>query len=173
MANDGSMAGQLDGVTLASLADLDVSDIQGRTIGDVVPEVVGKFRCTKSTLDELKDAAGKVTFFVARFDWQIVEVQESLDKNYSPEWFIGKKHQETRFINLSNMDTMEFLIGFLKELGVSTKGKLGAIVASVAEQNTTVFGMVKHTLDKKLKKETGEDRWFANLAKIKPLPAGA
>lgn len=148
---------ELEDISLMDLAGLDTTGMESRRIGDILPKILADFTCTEADLGEVQ---GEKKMFTARFKFQVDAVHKITDKDYTgtPEDLIGKFHEETRFI--TNSDGVAFVLGFLEDIGVKERGKLGELVEKAKGKSITAI--IAHRKDK-----NDSDKVYSGLAKIK------
>lgn len=155
MAEDTENA--LEGISLMDLAGLDTAGLEAKHAGEVLPRFLGDFECTNAELRENKGDDGKLKNFQAVFEFTVRGVKTLIDKDIKEEDLIGRKHFESRFIK--NEDGIRYLLGFLEELGIKERGKLGDLVNKA--KSITVRAVLAHRRDK-----NDRDVIYAGLKKI-------
>lgn len=155
---------ELAGISLMDLAGLDVSGLEAKHAGEILPRCLADFECEEAELQEVKDKDDKLKGFRASFAFKVLGVHTVIDKEVKEEDLIGRKHFESRFIK--NEDGIKYLLGFLEEIGVKHKGKLGDLVN--AAKGKRVKAVCAHRKDK-----NDSDVIYAGLKKIKPLATAA
>lgn len=146
-------------ISLLDLAGLDTTGLEAKRIGDVIPRLVGDFECVEAELKEIKKEE-KVTGFVAEFKFKVLGVKTQIDKDFAVEDMIGKEHREGKF--LKDNDGIQYLIGFLEDIGVKQRGPLGDLVKAAIGKKITA--QVTHRKDK-----NDSDKVYSSLTKMKIL----
>lgn len=124
------MVDETEGLSLADLADIDVSEIEEVRFSNLPAGVFG-FEVGEADLAEYeKDGERR---FKAVFPLKVVEVKSVLEANVDKESLVGKTHTESLFINPNETeDKVQTAIGriraFVTDIGCESKGKLGDIV---------------------------------------------
>ena len=122
-----------EGFSLADLADLDVSDIEEVRFSSIPGGVFG-FEVTEAGLaEDEKDGNRR---FKAEVKLKVVEVKAVLEAGVDKESLIGKEHSERFFVDPSKpQEDVQKAIGriraFVSDVGMDSKGTLGAIVDSL------------------------------------------
>ncbi len=119
----------VDGISLADLAGLDVSEIQ-ELRAESLPNGSYTFACEPVTLTEGTDKENRKRFEV-NFKFKVVECKAVMEKGIDPESLVGKFHSERRFIRATNTVEMAqdlgYLRGFITDLGANSAGPLGGV----------------------------------------------
>lgn len=124
------MAEEMEGFSLADLADIDVSDIEEVRFQSLPAGVYG-FEVTEADLGE--DEKDDERRFFARFDMKIVEVKGVIDRNVDKESLVGRQHSERFFVKPAEPEEdVKRAIGriraFIADIGMPNEGGLGPIV---------------------------------------------
>lgn len=134
MADETTMAGEGTEFSLADLIDLDVSDIAEVRFTTLSPGVY-EFEVVEASLGEDTDKEGNRRF-KAEVGLKVVGVKAVLEANVDKDSLLGKLHTERMFIKPTDPQAeVEKQIGrvraFVSDVGMESKGKLGAIVANL------------------------------------------
>ena len=146
---------EMDGFSLADLADLDVSDI------DEVRYVklpAGVYDMEVKQADLHEDSKDGEIRYKVEFELEIIEVKSTIERTSEEdrEKLIGKKHTERFFIKpAEEKDKIEAAIGriraFIADMGCNSAGQLGGIVRdTVGHTFTTKIVMQKDRNDKSI-----------------------
>jgi hypothetical protein len=125
------MVDESEGLSLADLADIDVSDIEEVRFATLPAGAYG-FKVNEADLKE-DEKEGKRRFY-AEFGLEIVEVKAVVDPNADKEGLVGKKHTEKFYVSpaTSTEEEVKKAIGriraFITDIGLNSAGQLGAIV---------------------------------------------
>ncbi len=150
----------LEGISLLDLAGLDTTDMQARRMGEILPRCLADFECTKAELGQIDDEHGNPKMFKAEFKFKPLGIHMIIDKDVKEEDILKMEHTETRIIK--NQEGIEYLIGFLEDIGVKQKGKLDALLEAAVSKR--IKAQIAHRKDK-----NDADKVYSGLAKIKIL----
>lgn len=145
----------MEGFSLADLADLDVSDI------DEVRYVklpAGVYDMRVKSADLFEDSKDGEIRYKAEFELEIVEVKSTIESTTEEdrEKLIGKVHTERFFVKpAEEQDKIEAAIGriraFVADIGCNNAGSLGGIVRDTKDHVfTTKLIMQKDRNDKSI-----------------------
>lgn len=154
------------GLSLMDLAGLDISGISAKRFGDVLPKMFADFECKKADLKELKDKdTDQLKGVIASFEWEVLGIHSFLQKDeqgneYDPAAFVGKTHYESRVVQ--NTEGLQYLVGFLEDIGIKEKGALGVLVEGSVGRR--IRAQITHRKDK-----NDADKVYSGLGKIKPI----
>jgi hypothetical protein len=124
------MAEEMEGLSLADLAGIDVSDIEEVRFSSIEAGAFG-FEVIEADLGE-DEKDGDRRFF-AKFDMKVVEVKAIITPGVDKESQMGKLHSERFFIKPKDPEEdVKKQIGriraFLTDIGVNSAGPLGDVV---------------------------------------------
>lgn len=127
-------------VSLADLADIDVSDIDEVRFENLPPGVY-EFEVLSADLGE-KLNRDQEKRFLASFEFKIMAVKSVLKGGIDKESLVGKVHKEQLYINPADtQDDIKKAIGriraFVSDMGCESAGKLGDIVANTKGHSFT------------------------------------
>jgi hypothetical protein len=145
----------LEGISLADLEGLDTSGLDAKHFGEAFPRCVADFECVEAEMKELKENT-----FAVNSVWECKGVHTIIDKDVKEEDLIGRKH--TQFATIKDKDGVQFFLGFLEDIGIKERGKLGAIVGKM--KGIKIKTLIAHRKDK-----NDPDRVYAGFTKIKPI----
>lgn len=118
-------------LSLADLADIDVSDVEEMRF-ETLPQGVYEFEVTAADMEEKlnKDEERR---FLAAFEYKILAVKSVLEAGVDKEALVGKIHKEALFINPgAEPKAVQEAIGRIRahitDMGCDSAGKLGDIV---------------------------------------------
>ncbi len=122
------------GFSLADLIDLDVSEI-AEVRFSTLSQGVYEFEVTSASLDEDTDKDGNRRF-KAEIELKVIGVKAVLDAGVDKEALIGKMHKERMFVQTivpesQALEQIGRIRAFVSDVGMDSKGKLGAIVANL------------------------------------------
>ncbi len=154
-----SESSDLEGLSLLDLAGIDTSGIEAKRIGEILPRCLADFECIGAELGEIKDG-DVVKMFKAEFKFKPLGIHMVIDKDVKEEDILKMVHTETRMIK--NQEGLQYLIGFLEDIGVKQKGVLSVLMEAAVTKR--IKAVITHRKDK-----NDADKVYSGLAKIKVI----
>lgn len=140
--------------SLADLAGLDVSDVE-EIRPERLPAMAGVFRGTAASLGEQDNRDGERRI-VATVTFEVAEVTTIVEKGYTPEDTLGKKHTERFWIVPEKaQEGIGRIRAFVADIGLDNRGALGGLEGVAPGILDSIVG---HTFPAKIttRKQDGE-----------------
>lgn len=152
------------GHSLVDMLGIDMSEIEAKKQGEVLPKLIGDFTCVASETKPLNDSNENLRGAIITWEWKLDAIHEVMDKNFSgdPATLVGKIHKEVQFI--TSPDSFPYVKGHIKEVGGDQNGALNVLIKSV--EGKRVRASIGHRKD-----PNDSEKVYANLSRVKPIEA--